>query len=111
MRFQELTDGQWDFIRSSLPPPALTGRPWADDRTVINGILYVLLSGCRWMDMPSKYGSHKTVWERNKNWSEKGVWKNIMDSLVSRGYTSGLIKVDDLAIDSSTVPAKKGGRI
>ncbi len=31
-----------------------------------------------------------------------------MDSLVSRGYASGLIKVDDLAIDSSTVPAKKG---
>lgn len=60
--------------------------------------------------MPSKYGSHKTVWERHKKWSEKGVWKNIMDSLVSRGYASGLIKVDDLTIDSSTIPAKKGGK-
>lgn len=29
------------------------------------------------MDMPSKYGSHKTVWERHKKWSEKGVWKHI----------------------------------
>ena len=110
MQFSELTDKQWDLIKPSIPNLAHTGRPRADDRTVINGILYVLMSGCRWMDMPSKYGSHKTVWERHKKWSEKGVWKNIMDSLVSRGYASGLIKVDDLAIDSSTVPAKKGGR-
>ena len=112
MQFQELTDRQWDLVKSSLPGPASTGKPRADDRMVINGILYVLMSGCRWMDMPSKYGSYKTVWERHKKWIEKeGVWKNIMDSLVSRGYASGLVKVDDdLAVDSSTVSAKKGGQ-
>ena len=109
MKFQELTDIQWQIIRSSLPHPAHTGRPRVDDRMTINGILYVLLSGCRWMDMPAKYGSHKTVWERHKKWSEKGVWKEIMDSLVSRGYQKGIINVNDLSIDSSTVPAKKGG--
>ena len=32
-----------------------------------------------------------------------------MNSLVSRGYSSGLIKIDDLSVDSSTVAAKKGG--
>jgi len=72
-------------------------------------MLYVLMSGCRWMDMPTKYGSYKTVWERHKKWSDKGVWKNIMNSQVSRRYTSGLIKIDDLSVDSSTVAAKKGG--
>ncbi len=59
--------------------------------------------------MPAKYGSHKTVWERHKKWSEKGVWKRIMDSLVSHGYHVGLVDVDDLSVDSSTVSAKKGG--
>jgi hypothetical protein len=43
-----------------------------------------------------------------RKWSEKGVWKNIMDSLVSHGYNKGLIDVNDLSIDSSTLPAKKG---
>ena len=33
-----------------------------------------------------------------------------MKSLVSRGYSSGLIKIDDLSVDSSTVAAKKGGQ-
>jgi transposase len=77
----------------------------------LNGILYVLMSGCRgWMDMPPKYGSYKTVWKRHKKkWSEKGIWKNIMDSLVSYDYhQKGVINVNDLSIDSSTVPAKKG---
>jgi len=110
VRFEELTDNQWKLLVPSIPPHAHTGRPRADDRNTVDGILYVLMSGCRWMDMPSKYGSYKTVWERHKKWSTKGVWKNIMNSLVSRGYNSGLINIDDLSVDSSTVASNKAGK-
>ena len=72
MRFEELTNDQWKLLIPSIPPHASTGRPRADDRSTVNGILYVLMSGCRWMDMPPKYGSYKTVWERHKKWSIKG---------------------------------------
>lgn len=92
MQFSELRDNQWEFIRPHIPPKAHTGRPREDDRTTINGILYVLLSGCRWMDMPPRYGSHKTFWERHKKCSGLGVWKAIMDSLVSHGYQKGLVR-------------------
>ncbi len=109
MRFEELTDDQWKLLVPSIPLPAHTGRPRADDRNTINGILYVLLSGCRWMDMPEKYDSNKTSWERHKKWSVKGVWKSIMNSLVSRGYIRELVNLDNLSVDSSTVAAKKGG--
>jgi transposase len=109
MRFQVLTDDQWNLIEHSLPIPAYTGRPRANDRKTINGILYVLLSGCGWMDIPAKYGSYKTSWERHKKWSVKGVWKSIMNSLVSQGYIRGLVNIDNLSVDSSTVAAKKGG--
>jgi|ERR671930_2125921 transposase len=113
VRFEELTDDQWKLLVPSIPAHAYTGRPRADDRSsTINGILYVLISGCRWMDgyMPPKYGSYKTVWERHKKWSIKDVWKNIMNSLVSCGYTSRLMNIDDLSVDSSTVASKKGGK-
>lgn len=60
--------------------------------------------------MPERHGSHKSVWERHKKWSEKGVWKKVMDALVAKGYSGGKVKVDSLSIDSSTVPAKKGER-
>ncbi len=108
MKFNELTDEQWKLIEPHLPPAARTGRPRNDDRKTVNGILYVLVTGCRWMDMPEKYGSHKSVWERHKKWSEEEAWKRVMDSLVTMGYSEGKVRVGSLSIDSSTVPAKKG---
>jgi len=57
----QLTDMQWVFIRPLLPPPARTGRPRADDRRTIEGILYVLITGCRWRDLPREYGSPTTT--------------------------------------------------
>ncbi len=66
MEFRELSDGEWELTKPLLPPKARTGRPRADDGMVRNGILYVLFTGCRWMDMPSAYGSYKTAWKRLK---------------------------------------------
>ena len=41
-----LTDEQWAFIQPLLPLPARTGRPWADDRRTIAGIVCILSTGC-----------------------------------------------------------------
>ena len=89
MNLAELTDEKWRLIEPHLPPPALTGRPRNDDRRTLNGTLYVLTTGCRWMDMLRLYGSHKSVWERHKKWSKKGAWKSVTDALVAKGYSDG----------------------
>ncbi|MEM2770930.1 MAG: transposase [Candidatus Nezhaarchaeales archaeon] len=47
--FRELSDGEWELIRSFLPPKARTGRPRVDDRRVLNGILYVLITVGGWI--------------------------------------------------------------
>jgi transposase len=60
MKFQEITDTQWDMITLHLPKPARTGRPRAEDRKTINGILFVGITGCRWEEMPERYGSKST---------------------------------------------------
>jgi hypothetical protein len=62
--FREVSDGVWEVVRPFLPPLSRVGRPRADDRMVLNGILYVLTTGCRWCDMPAEYGSYKTAWRR-----------------------------------------------
>ena len=72
-----LTDRQWAFICPLLPPPAHTGRPRADDRRTFEGILYVLITGCRWQDLPREYGAPTTVWRRLKRWGEEGVWERL----------------------------------
>ena len=72
-----LTDQQWAFFQPFLPPSARTGRPRADDRQTVEGILYVLITGCRWQHLPCEYGAPTTVWRRLKRWGEAGVWERI----------------------------------
>jgi transposase len=110
MGFQELTDEQWAFIAPLLPPRAKTGRPRVDDRKVLNGILYVRVTGCRWCDMPRQYGAYQTAWRRFRELQEKGVWHQILQALLDWGDTLGKVKVEAVAIDSTRVEAKKGGK-
>jgi transposase len=102
MEFRELSDFEWDVVRPFLPPRSRVGRPRADDRVVLNGILYVLTTGCRWMDMPLEYGSYKTAWKRLKKWQEMSIWDSIFRALAS------IREHGVVSVDSSTVEAKKG---
>jgi len=61
MNIMELNDDQWSFIRPHLPPQPKVGRKRANDRQTINAILYVLITGCRWRDIPKSYGSYVTA--------------------------------------------------
>jgi transposase len=108
MKFEELTDVEWELVSSNLPAPAPTGRPRADDRKTINGIRYVLITGCKWADMPRVYGSPVTVWRRLKNWQERGVWGRVMQQLKNEAYRAAKISIDSVSIDSKTIVAKKG---
>lgn len=109
MKFQELDDVRWSRIEPFLPPKAKEGKPRADDRRTVNGILYVLVTGCRWVDMPRRYGDDSTANRRLRRWEDGGVWKRIMDALISEGYGNGTVKMEELSIDSSTMAARKGG--
>jgi transposase len=87
---------------------AKEGRPRSDGRQTINGILYVLTTGCGRMDRPKKYGPKSTVHDRLKDWEKLGVWKKIMDAIISSEYIQGKLSIDKVAIDSTDVAAKKG---
>ena len=81
MEFRGLSDEEWELIKPLLSPKAKTGRPRADDRRVLNSILYVLTTGCRWMDMPPKYGHYSTAFRRLKHWQTQGIWTRILKTL------------------------------
>jgi transposase len=110
MEFRELSDEQWQFIQPLLPQRASTGRPRADDRRTLNGILSVLTTGCRWMEMPKEYGSHKTAWRWLTEWQERGVWEGLWRRLLELGYQAGRLRLGAVAVDATTIEARKGGR-
>ena len=60
-----------------LPKCRSAGRPWADDRRVLEGILWVLKTGARWRDLPSCYPSASTYCRRLRLWEEDEVWLDI----------------------------------
>ncbi|MGC8850312.1 MAG: transposase [Candidatus Bathyarchaeia archaeon] len=99
----ELSDVEWGVVEAFLPPRSGRGRRAStSDGSPVNGILYVATTGCRWLEMPGKYGSYVTAWRRLKRLQELGVWDKIMNALSStRGYGSG-------AVDSTAIEAKRG---
>lgn len=69
----ELTDEQGTKTEPRLPPQRRVGRRRVDDGEVVEGILYVLRTGCRWQDMPRQYGASVTTWRRLRRRVEEAV--------------------------------------
>jgi transposase len=109
MRFAELSDEQWEFIKPHIPPQPIVGRKRADDRKTINGILYVLNTGCRWHDMPRRYGAYQTAWRRLKRWSREVVWNKILAAAQEHAYAIVKFDLEIVAVDSTLIDSKKVG--
>src|SRR6266545_938320 len=76
MRYRgELTDQEWKRLEPLLPAEKPdTGRPNADHRRIINGIVWRERTGAPWRDLPERYGPWSTVYSRFWRWHEAGIW-------------------------------------
>lgn len=107
---EQLRDDQWEWIAPLLPTHKSRGRPRADDRKTLSGILWVLRSGARWKDMPREYGSPSTCHRRLQEWEQQGVWEHIWLRFLSTLDEEGKLDWSQSFLDGSFVPAKKGER-
>ncbi len=106
MEASELTDAQWERLRPLLPPQKpRTGRPAKDHRAVINGILWVLRTGCPWRCLPERYGSWKTVSSRFYRWQKAGIWDRVLAELQRRADGEGRLDWTLHFVDSTVVRA------
>jgi transposase len=76
----ELTDAQWTLIEPLMPTRRPGGR-WNDHRTTLDGMMWLLSSGSPWRDMPERYGSCKSVYDRFRRWTADGTIERILDRL------------------------------
>jgi transposase len=105
-----LSEEQWRRIAPLLPKYKSRGRPWSDNRRVLEGILWILKTGARWRDLPRAYPSASTCWRRLKQWEEKDVWLNVWRAFISELDERGHLDWSQCFIDGSFAPAKKGAR-
>jgi putative transposase len=81
----DVTEAQWALLATLLPArkwrPGGPGRPPCDLRRVINGILYLLKTGCQWRMLPREFGKWSTIYAYCKRWRCAGVWAKLMEAL------------------------------
>jgi len=103
-----LSEEQWQRIAPLLPQDKSRGRPWADNRRVLEGILWILRSGARWRDLPTEYPSASTCWRRLRQWEQQEVWLKIWRQFLSELDQQGRLDWSESFLDGSFAPAKKG---
>jgi transposase len=106
----DLSDSQWARLAPLLPTSNRRGRPRANDRHSLDGILWVLRSGARWKDLPRRYGAPSTCHRRLQEWQSQGVWEHIWLKFLSTLDQQGKLDWRQALLDGSFVPAKKGER-
>ncbi|KKK68136.1 hypothetical protein LCGC14_2947090 [marine sediment metagenome] len=104
--FTHLSETQWELINHCLQKfsfPKERGTPRADMRKVWNAILYVLIRGCRWKELPkgehwiSKSTAHLWV-KKFRTW---GVFDTVFLTLLKQADLRKMIDWQQLNIDGS----------
>ena len=108
-----IPDELWDEIKVILPrekPLKTVGRPIVPYRKVLDGVLYILRTGCQWKMLPNEYGSGSTWHRRFQEWNKLDVFKKtwvrllkIYDQIIGINWTWQ-------SIDSISIKSPLGGR-
>lgn len=108
-RFEGLSDLEWKLFDDVFPlEPSKRGKgmPHAPYRHVLNSLLYILITGCRWCDLPrgdiwaSKSSSHRWL----KRWRSDGTFEHLKARILALADERGLINWDFGAVDGSFSP-------
>lgn len=106
-----LSDAQMARLEPYFPKSH--GKPRVDDRRVLSGIIFINRNGLRWCDAPKEYGPAKTLYNRWKRWSARGVFARIMMGLAAESADHKTIMIDATYLKAhrtaSSLQVKKGG--
>jgi transposase len=110
----EVTDELWQRIQPLLPVVQRRhrwpGRKRRDDRSCLNGILFVLATGIRWDRLPQQlgYGSGMTCWRRLRDWTVAGVWDQLHVLLLAELHAAEQLDWSRAVVDATHIRAKRG---
>jgi putative transposase len=80
---QALSDDQYRPIEPFIPPPKPGGRPRTTDmRLMLDGLFYVVRTGCQWRHLPPAFPPWQTVYGYFRTFLTAGVWETIRHYLV-----------------------------
>jgi len=108
----ELTDAQWEVLRPLVEPKTPSkrrGRPWADTRSVFEGVLWILRTGAQWAELPrDKFPPYQTCHRRFQQWVCEGTLVKALRVLAEDLLARGQLDMAETFIDATFAGAKKG---
>src|SRR6266576_83535 len=109
----DLTDDEWAHVAALIPPARAGGNKRSVDvREVMNGIMYVLSTGCQWRAIPKDLPPRSTLFDYLDLWSYDGTLDRIHHALYVACREHGEREASPTAaiVDSQSVKsAEKGG--
>ncbi len=81
----DVTDAEWEILKPLIPaisPEAVI--VVHERREIVNGILYVLRSGCPWRLLPNDLPAWGTVYSYFRTWRNAGIWDQVLAALRQR---------------------------
>jgi putative transposase len=98
----------WPILLRAFPTK-IRGRPRADWRRILNGIIYQMRTGCQWNHLPKEFGSDRTVHRWFTKWCRAGVFKKVWSVLLRRSDELGDVKWKWQSADGAMGKARMGG--
>ena len=109
----DLTDEEWSLIEPLIPPAKRGGgKRSVDLRAVVNGLMYVLSTGCQWRAIPKDLPARSTVHDYLDLWDYDGTLERIHYTLYAACREQAGREASPTAaiIDSQSVKSgEKGG--
>jgi len=109
----DLSDAEWVLVEPMIPPARHGGRRRSVDvRQVLNGIFYILWTGCQWQALPKDLPPKSTVHDYLELWNWDGTLERVHHVLyvAVREHEGREASPTVAIIDSQTTKgAQKGG--
>ena len=78
-----IADNFWNEIKQILPTKkSHIGRPLKDQKTVLSGVFYIMVTGAQWRNLPNYYGKPSTVHGRFRTWVKSGFFNQILSKSI-----------------------------
>ena len=78
----DLTDAEWAQVAPAIPPARRGGnRRHVDEREVVNGLMYILSTGCQWRAVPKDLPPRSTLYDYFDLWSYDGTLDRLHEAL------------------------------
>jgi putative transposase len=78
----DVTDAEWELIKPYVPEAKPGGRPEVyPKREILNGIFYLLRTGCAWRLLPHDLPPWRIVYYYFWQWRKDGTWQVMHDLL------------------------------